>query len=203
MRVDLPAFGNPKRPTSATTLSCSESVRASPGSPGVVRRGAWFTLDLKRVLPNPRRPPRAANRRCPTAVRSPMTSCVSASMTVVPGGTLSSASAPRAPVRPRPLPERPLPASISGRKRKSTKVLRAASTTTATSPPSPPSPPSGPPLGTDFSRRKLTAPGPPCPAATCTVASSTNFIGGPQSSSGRAVRDGARQLPAVAGATLT
>ena len=35
-----------------------------------------------------------------------------------------------------------------------------------TLPPRPPSPPSGPPFGTYFSRRKLTTPEPPRPAAT-------------------------------------
>src|SRR5690554_2935554 len=43
-------------------------------------------------------------------------------------------------------------------------------------PPSPPSPPSGPPLGMNFSRRKLRQPLPPLPASTVMVASSTNFI---------------------------
>src|SRR5687767_71766 len=45
-----------------------------------------------------------------------------------------------------------------------------------TLPPWPPSPPSGPPNGTNFSRRKPTAPRPPWPARTFTIASSTNFI---------------------------
>src|SRR5262245_54387966 len=43
-------------------------------------------------------------------------------------------------------------------------------------PPRPPSPPSGPPRGTYFSRRKLTAPSPPLPAWTEMRASSTNFM---------------------------
>src|SRR5579863_5452970 len=43
---------------------------------------------------------------------------------------------------------------------------------TSTSPPRPPSPPSGPPSGTYFSRRKLTAPRPPDPAATSMSTSS-------------------------------
>src|SRR5512135_3712246 len=44
-----------------------------------------------------------------------------------------------------------------------------------TCPPLPPSPPSGPPLGTNFSRRKLTQPLPPSPALTWIWASSTNI----------------------------
>ena len=43
-----------------------------------------------------------------------------------------------------------------------------------TSPPGPPSPPSGPPLGTCFSRRKLSAPSPPRPAFTRMRARSWN-----------------------------
>src|SRR5690606_10378712 len=43
-------------------------------------------------------------------------------------------------------------------------------------PPAPPSPPSGPPRGTYFSRRKLTAPSPPLPAWTSIRASSKNFM---------------------------
>src|SRR4051812_11251845 len=43
------------------------------------------------------------------------------------------------------------------------------------SPPLPPSPPSGPPLGTNFSRRKLTHPRPPSPAWAKTLIRSTNI----------------------------
>src|SRR5712692_1666281 len=43
-------------------------------------------------------------------------------------------------------------------------------------PPLPPSPPSGPPRGTFFSRRKLTAPSPPLPEWTSMRASSMNFM---------------------------
>src|SRR6476661_6803966 len=42
-------------------------------------------------------------------------------------------------------------------------VLRPATASKTTSAPFPPSPPSGPPNSTNFSRRKLTAPGPPAP----------------------------------------
>src|SRR5690606_5954396 len=53
-------------------------------------------------------------------------------------------------------------------------VLRSA--TAKMLPPRPPSPPSGPPLGMNFSRRKLATALPPLPAMTSMVASSTNFI---------------------------
>src|SRR3546814_1888413 len=53
-------------------------------------------------------------------------------------------------------------------------MLRSA--TAKMLPPRPPSPPSGPPLGMNFSRRKLATPLPPLPATTSMVASSTNFM---------------------------
>src|ERR1700687_468582 len=43
------------------------------------------------------------------------------------------------------------------------------------SPPQPPSPPEGPPLGTNFSRRKAMQPLPPSPAFTRIFASSINI----------------------------
>src|SRR3954447_25279309 len=43
------------------------------------------------------------------------------------------------------------------------------------SPPRPPSPPSGPPMGTNFSRRKETIPDPPSPAFTLTTTRSMNM----------------------------
>src|SRR5712692_10405244 len=60
------------------------------------------------------------------------------------------------------------------------------------SPPSPPSPPSGPPLGTYFSRRKLTHPLPPSPPFTSMVARSMSMayrlppFGGPGNIRGHA-----------------
>src|SRR3954466_246304 len=44
-----------------------------------------------------------------------------------------------------------------------------------TSPPRPPSPPSGPPIGTNFSRRKELMPEPPSPALTRTTTRSMNM----------------------------
>ena len=55
-------------------------------------------------------------------------------------------------------------------------MLRSAIAKTL--PPRPPSPPLGPPKGMNFSRRKLTQPAPPLPAAMSMVASSTNFMVG-------------------------
>src|SRR5215203_3472382 len=48
-------------------------------------------------------------------------------------------------------------------------------------PPRPPSPPSGPPRGTNFSRRKLVEPLPPCPAFTNKRASSMSVGNQPSS----------------------
>src|SRR3982751_2016967 len=56
-------------------------------------------------------------------------------------------------------------------------VLRPATASNTTSPPLPPSPPSGPPNSTNFSRRKLTAPGPPAPERTKILAWSRKCIG--------------------------
>src|SRR5204862_7485673 len=50
-----------------------------------------------------------------------------------------------------------------------------ATARTTTEPPWPPSPPSGPPLGTYFSRRKLTQPRPPSPPLTKMVTRSMNI----------------------------
>jgi hypothetical protein len=43
------------------------------------------------------------------------------------------------------------------------RVFRPSTASKTMSPPLPPSPPSGPPYSIYFSRRKLTAPGPPVP----------------------------------------
>src|SRR5258706_424435 len=53
MKLDLPAFGRPSRPTSASTRSSSARRRLSPGSPRVNWRGARLMLDLKWMLPSP------------------------------------------------------------------------------------------------------------------------------------------------------
>src|SRR5689334_17718448 len=45
-----------------------------------------------------------------------------------------------------------------------------------TLPPRPPSPPSGPPIGTNFSRRKELIPDPPSPALVCTTTRSMNIV---------------------------
>src|SRR5690606_39200671 len=175
-RVDLPALGSPSRPTSASTRSSGLSRRSSPGRPSVVRRGAWLVLLLKRAFPAPPRPPRAITSGPSTVDMSAMTSPVSASDTIVPAGKVIRQSSPLRPLLLRPAPEAPLPALNLRVKRKSASVFRPTSAMSNTSPPRPPSPPSGPPIGRNFSRRKLRQPWPPLPACTEMTASSTNFM---------------------------
>ena len=135
-----------------------------------------INLLLARVLLRPPCPPAATSRRSPSRVRSPSNSPVSASKTRVPNGTTTSSDSPPRPVQSAPEPPSPLFTAKRRFTRKSTSVLSALLATSQTPPPSPPSPPSGPPRGMNFSRRKLTQPGPPLPATTRMVASSTNFM---------------------------
>src|SRR6476660_4360683 len=83
---------------------------------------------------------------------------------------------PVAPCFPEPPPEPPRFASIQVRRWRLDRSRRSASATADTSPPGPPSPPSGPPFGTCFSRRKLSAPSPPRPATTRMRARSLNIV---------------------------
>src|ERR1017187_8494825 len=99
-------------------------------------------------------------------------------------------SAPAAPWRRFLPPATPAGAWKRRRSRKPASVGSVESATSTTSPPRPPSPPSGPPMGTYFSRRKLTAPRPPSPPATSMVTSSRNVAGIPL-------------YPALDGATTT
>ena len=52
MSVDLPAFGKPTRPTSASSFSSSRRSFSSPGSPGCTLRGARLVDVAKRALPH-------------------------------------------------------------------------------------------------------------------------------------------------------
>src|SRR5689334_24371585 len=141
--------------------------------PVSAKRGAWRVGVAKRLLPRPPSPPLASTTRAPDAARS-ATSCPSSSKTCVPTGTRISTCSPEAPCLPLPPPAPPLPALNHRRARKLERSRRSGSATSTTSPPGPPSPPSGPPLGTCFSRRKLSAPSPPRPACTWMRARSWN-----------------------------
>src|SRR6185437_7124225 len=176
MKVLLPAFGKPSRPTSASTFNSSFSSRSSPGVPGVKRRGARLVELLKWMLPRPPLPPFATSSFWPCAVKSPINSSVSRLNTEVPTGTRIVVSSPPRPYMSLPMPFWPRCALNWRWWRKSTSVFRPSSATSHTLPPSPPSPPLGPPNGMNFSRRKLAQPSPPLPACTLMMASSTNFI---------------------------
>src|SRR5205085_4720985 len=64
-----------------------------------------------------------------------------------------------------------------------------------TSPPRPPSPPSGPPLGTNFSRRKLTHPRPPFPACAKILMRSINTTRNPATVNPMCHLEAPRRLP--------
>src|SRR5581483_1824137 len=117
-------------------------------------------------LPRPPAPPRATTTRASAAARSATT--WSSANTCVPTGTRSSTPAPSAPCLPAPRPGSPRRAL---NERLARRVERSRSSGSATSTPSPPS---GPPLGTNFSRRKLSPPSPPRPACTWMRARSWN-----------------------------
>src|SRR4051794_10683260 len=106
-----------------------------------------------------------------------MGSPVSRRRTCVPTGTWISRSSPRRPCFPEPWPCTPRWARKCDAVRNRPRSRRSALAASTTSPPSPPSPPSGPPLGTYFSRRKLTQPSPPRPPSTWMVARSANTAG--------------------------
>jgi hypothetical protein len=55
--VDLPAFGKPTSPASAISFNRNQIHFSSPSRPGLARRGAWLTDDLKCALPKPPFPP--------------------------------------------------------------------------------------------------------------------------------------------------
>ena len=162
---DFPAFGSPASAASTTSLRRSVRSASSPGSPVSAKRGVCRVGVAKRALPRPPLPPFATTSRASGDVRS-ATSRPSPSSTCVPSGTRISASSPSAPCLRLPPPLPPLPERTHRIRRSVERSRSAGSATTSTSPPLPPSPPSGPPLGTYFSRRKLSAPCPPRPAST-------------------------------------
>src|SRR5687768_3560888 len=169
---DLPADGNPTRPTSAMLLSSMTASKASPGSPSRAKPGALRRELASAALPSPPLPPWASTTRVPAPTRSAMTR-PSGVLTTVPAGTRRIRSSPRAPLRLLPSPGCPLPAFWCGRWWKSSSVWTLGSTSRMTSPPLPPLPPSGPPRGLYFSRWTEDTPCPPLPADTCTVTRST------------------------------
>ncbi len=173
----MPALGKPTRPTSASNFSSMVSQNSSPGLPLVAVRGARLVEEAKWTLPFPPTPPRAAEKRWPSRTRSTRISPLAASRISEPAGTVTRQSSPLRPCIFLPRPTPPLAAIKWERYLKSSKEPRREEATMLTSPPLPPSPPSGPPLGTNFSRRKLTQPLPPAPARTKNLALSIKDIG--------------------------
>ena len=110
MKLDLPAFGKPSRPTSASTRSSSVRLRLSPGSPRVNWRGARLTLDLKCTLPSP--PCAAAREQRTRAVLRQVGDqrAVVGVVDQVPTGTRSSRSRPARPSQSEPMPRTPFSA---------------------------------------------------------------------------------------------
>src|SRR5919108_287596 len=149
-------------------------VDPPPEPPPRAKGGARRVGVARRRLPRPPAPPRAATTRERAPARSAISS-PSSENTCVPTGTRRRMSSPAEPClfAPRPFP--PLPARKVLRPWKNERSRRSGSTSRTTSPPRPASPPSGPPFGTYFSRRKLSAPWPPRPASTRIRALSLNI----------------------------
>lgn len=110
--VDFPAFGTPKKPTSATRRSSTDSHLCDPGSPCSAILGALYRAVIKASLPRPPRPPRATSNVSPLNRNSPATFCVLRSRTTVPGGTPTYMLSPLAPSFDFPNPFFPLTARI-------------------------------------------------------------------------------------------
>ena len=158
--------GSPTRPTSAMIRSSSRTQRSSPGSPSSAMRGAWRVELLKwRCRDRPCRPWRRCTRRRsrsgrPAARRSRRRrrSCRAGHRCRASCHSCRACCGRRPVARFSALKWR---LNLNGRR-----LVRFCLTRKRTSPPWPPSPPSGPPLGTNFSRRKDIAPFPPSPALT-------------------------------------
>ena len=176
--VDLPAFGNPTSPTSASSFRWSRRSFSSPGKPGWDLRGARLVDVANVALPCPPSPPFAISTRWPSSVRS--ATCTSSPsscalvddradrhleldvLPVLAGAVGAFAVGAAAGL------EDLLEAEIQEGVEVGVgdEVDRAAGPAVAAI---------GPPRGTNFSRRKLMAPRPPWPAATWISTSSTNI----------------------------
>lgn len=130
----------------------------------------------KRALPSPPFPPRTIVNSCPGVLRSVIGSSVSGSRMIVPFGTSRIRSSPERPVRFELWPWVPFSAANCLYLLNSLSVLMFSFTFKMMLAPLPPSPPSGPPLATNFSRRKLTHPSPPFPPMNFTVVLSQNIF---------------------------
>ena len=71
--VDLPAFGSPTRPTSATVRSSSREAPLLAVLPGSAVRGTRLRAAASAAFPRPPRPPCATTARAPSPTRSART----------------------------------------------------------------------------------------------------------------------------------
>jgi len=176
MKVDFPALGSPSNPISASTFSSSLSVRCSPGSPGVAFRGVRLVLDLKLTLPRPLCLPR---EQCDLLVLGEVSDRFPG-LRVRDHGTRGHAQYDiigTFSVALGTAPALAVPGAVNAREAIFDEGVDVSVGDRIDAAPLPPSPPSGPPRGTFFSRRKLTAPSPPLPEWISMHASSTNFHG--------------------------
>ena len=159
MSVDLPTFGKPSRPASASTRSSRRSSRCSPGVPGSACRGARFVGVAKWMVAAPAA---SAARDHGALAGGAQVGEQLARLGVVDERArrhaqdeVGAARARTGPCRARA--RRARRAASAGRRGRAASRGRGRRAST-TSPPSPPSPPLGPPRGTYFSRRKATQP---------------------------------------------
>ena len=95
--VDLPTFGNPKRPTSAIILSSRVIHLSSPSVPDFAKAGACLTAFAKCWLPLPPIPPFATIAVSPSFFKSANTRPVASSLITVPAGTFNTKFSPFLP----------------------------------------------------------------------------------------------------------
>ena len=171
-------LGNPNSPTSASDLSCSLMVFASPNYP----TRSFMLAVGNLLLPFPPAPPRAKVNAILSALKSfrkyyfSLPSSFSfISYTRVPIGTWTKSFPPFFPSLPCIPPLQP----FSAIRFLVLKCLRSVSPVLVyktTSPPLPPQPPSGGPLLWYLSFRKVYTPLPPLPALAFNRTSSTNCL---------------------------
>ena len=173
--VDLPAFGNPTSPTSASSFSSSRSRCSSPGVPGfMLGRRLVGGGGEPRIAPSAA----AAFRDDETLARLGEVEQPLAGVLVVDDGADGHRQLDRLAVVPCPVAALAVTAALGfvlGVEAEMEQGVVVLLATRTTSPPRPPSPPLGPPRGTNFSRRNARQPLPPSPAFTRILTSSINM----------------------------
>lgn len=158
-------------PRWAILLSSTIYDSSSPYAPYSHTFGACCSLVVKKWLPLPPAPPRAATNIIPSLSKSPTTFPFAFRMTV-PIGTLTIKCSADLPLRSVPEPFSPLVAFkidvICD------KLLQAVDACKTTCPPFPPSPPSGPAYSFAHKLKNDIAPSPPLPPTARICFKSTN-----------------------------